>query len=60
MLKSDYYKITEFEEIARFKGDTVKDDMLYAGPLDLGSKVYVCFRDEIIKDLEKNKTLFKK
>ena len=60
MLKSDYYKITEFEEIARFKGDTVKDDMLYAGSLNLGSKVYVCFRDEIIKDLEKNKTLFKK
>jgi hypothetical protein len=34
--------------------------MLYAGSLNLGSKVYVCFRDEIIKDLEKNKTLFKK
>ena len=60
MLKSDYYKMTDFEEVARFKADSVEDDMSYAGPLKLGSKVYVTFRDEIISDLEKNKTLFRK
>ena len=60
MPKSDYCALTMFEEITRFKGDLVKEDLDYAKALELDTKTYVTFRNEIMNDLEKNKTLFRK
>lgn len=61
MEKENYKRITRFEELTRFKADEYYDDL--NDLMNLGfdsSKPYVCFREELKKDLEKNKTLFRK
>ena len=59
--KRDYDFITEFEEITRHKGGSATEDFDYLHQMDFSSsKPYVCFRDEMMKDLERNKSLFRK
>lgn len=60
MLKSDYERLTGFTELARFNGDVCYNDLGYLESLNINSKSYVCFRDEIINDIKKNKRLFKR
>ena len=60
MRKEDYYRMTKFEEVARFDGFHPREDMKYLEELQIGCKPYVTFRDEIMRDIEKNKSLFKK
>ena len=58
--KNDYDRLTKFEEISRFKGKLVKEDLKLIKGFNLGCKAYVTFRDEIISDLEKKKYLYRK
>jgi len=60
MIKEDYYRITKFEEVARFDGSHPREDVEYLQEIHLGCKPYVTFRDEIMRDIEKNKSLFRK
>jgi hypothetical protein len=60
MRKEDYYRLTKFEEVSRFEGKHPKEDLNYITGLHMGCKTYVTFRDEIMRDIEKNKSLFKK
>lgn len=56
--KNEYNKITNFREIQRIKKENYLDDIkILDGNLD--SKTYLTYRDEIIRDLNKNKKVLK-
>lgn len=60
MTKKQYIYLTNFTELSSFKGQFFLDDTLKGlGKLNIGLKAYTVFRDEIIKDLEKNSEIFK-
>ena len=60
MPKEDYYRLTGFREVNRFAGSKFEEDFPCLQALGVGTKTYSCFRDELMKDFEKNKSLFKK
>lgn len=58
--KEQYVELTKFVELSSFDGAKVIDDMKkLIGNLDLGVKPYVVFRDELMKDMERNPHIFK-
>ncbi len=60
MDKDNYYKLTSFEELSRYEGSNTRDDIDLLCDIGMGCKPYVVFRNEIMRDVEKNKSLFKK
>lgn len=58
--KDQYIKLTKFQELASCNGEQVIEDMaIIAGNLNLSGKTYTIFRDEIMKDIQRNAHLFK-
>lgn len=57
--KEQYIELTKFVELSSFEGRNVIDDIdIIFRNLNMGAKTYVVFRDELIKDIQKNKHLF--
>lgn len=57
--KEQYIELTKFVELSSFEGKNVIDDIdIIFRNLNMGAKTYVVFRDELIKDIQKNKHLF--
>lgn len=59
MNKNDYINIYHFKEISRVTSKQVKEDVENIFPIidKIGLKSYLCFRNEIVKDLEKNHSI---
>lgn len=58
--KEQYIELTKFVELASFDGKEVIDDIeRITGNLNIGVKPYVVFRDELMRDMEKNPHIFK-
>lgn len=57
--KEQYIELTKFVELSSFEGKKVIDDIdIIFRNLNIGSKTYVVFRDELIRDMQKNKHVF--
>lgn len=57
--KEQYTKLTKFVEISSFLGaNFIEDCKLIYNKLDINSKFYVVFRDELINDIQKNISIF--
>lgn len=60
MNKEDFEDVTEFELINEIDGNDIKEDFEYLRKIGyIPSKTYLLYRDEIMKDLKKNKKVFK-
>lgn len=60
MMKQDYYSLTNFEELNIISSDELESDYDYIHALgSIPLKLYLLYRDEIMKDLKKNKKLLK-
>ncbi|MBQ2938488.1 MAG: hypothetical protein IJE05_06430 [Clostridia bacterium] len=58
--KEQYVELTKFVELASFDGKEVINDMdKIMSNLKIGVKTYVVFRDELMRDIEKNSHIFK-
>jgi hypothetical protein len=59
MPKNQYIKLTDFVELSAIPSDTIVNDFeKIIGNLCMGIKPYLVFRDELMKDMDKNKELF--
>ncbi len=57
--KEQYIELTKFVELSSFEGRKVIDDIeIIFGNLNIGVKPYVVFRDELIRDMQRNPHLF--
>lgn len=57
--KEQYIELTEFVELSSFEGRKVIDDIeIIFGNLNIGVKLYVVFRDELIRDMQRNPYIF--
>ena len=57
--KEQYERLTKFVELSSFEGRKVIDDIeVIFGNLNIGVKPYVVFRDELIKDMQRNPHIF--
>ena len=57
--KEQYIELTKFVELSSFEGRKVIDDIeIIFGNLNIGVKPYVVFRDELIRDMQKNSHIF--
>ncbi len=56
--KDTFYKIYNFILISEVDTLNLENDMKVLGQLDIDSKVFLTFRDELMKDVELNKNLF--
>ncbi|MBR3117200.1 MAG: hypothetical protein IKF36_04925 [Bacilli bacterium] len=60
MKKEDYIEINDYKVINEVSGKDFKEDYEYIKQLNsLSSKFYLCYRDEIMKDIKKNEKVFK-
>lgn len=60
MKKDDYIELNNYEVINEISGDDIREDMKIIRSIDhFSSKLYLCFRDEIMRDLKKNEKVFK-
>ena len=60
MKKEDYFDLTNYEVINVVTGKKIKKDIDYLEAFKyIPTKAYLCFRDEIIRDLKKNKKSLK-
>lgn len=58
--KEQYIELTKFVELSSFEGRKVIDDIeIIFENLNIGVKTYVVFRDELIKDIQRNPQLFR-
>lgn len=57
--KEQYIDLTNFVELASFEGKKVVDDIKIFRNLHVGVKPYVLFRDELVKDMQRNSQIFK-
>ena len=57
--REQYIELTKFVELSSFEGEKVIDDIekIFRN-LNMGVKPYVVFRDELIRDMQKNKQIF--
>lgn len=56
----DYIEMAKYQIINEISGDDIKRDYKYLRQIEhLSSKFYLCFRDEMMRDLKKNKKVFK-
>lgn len=57
--KEQYIELTNFVELSSFEGRKVIDDIeIIFKNLNIGVKTYVVFRDELIRDMQKNPHIF--
>ena len=57
--KEQYIELTKFVEISSFEGGKFIEDIeIIFGNLNIGVKPYVLFRDELIKDMQRNTHIF--
>lgn len=57
--KEQYIELTKFVELYSFEGRKVIDDIdIIFRNLNIGAKTYVVFRDELRRDIQKNKHIF--
>ena len=57
--KEQYIELTKFVELSSFEGRKFVDDVQFVfRNLNIGVKPYVVFRDELVRDMQKNKQLF--
>lgn len=57
--KEQYIELTKFVELSSFESKNVENDIkIIFRNLELGSKPYVLFRDELIRDIQKNPHIF--
>lgn len=57
--KEQYMELTNFVELSSFEGKKVIDDIeIIFKNLNIGVKTYVVFRDELIRDMQKNPHIF--
>ncbi len=56
--KDTFYKIYDFILINEVNPLNLDDDIKLLSQLDIGSKVYLTFRDELMRDIELNKDVF--
>jgi len=57
--KEQYIELTKFVEFSSFEGRKVIDDIkIIFGNLNIGVKPYVVFRDELIRDMQRNPHIF--
>ena len=57
--KEQYERLTKFVELSSFEGRKVIDDIeIIFKDLNIGVKTYVVFRDELIKDMQRNPHIF--
>jgi len=57
--KEQYIELTKFVEISSFEGRKFIEDIeIIFGNLNIGVKPYVLFRDELIKDMQRNTHIF--
>ena len=57
--KEQYIELTKFVELSSFEGRKVIDDIeIIFGNLNIGVKPYVVFRDELIRDMQRNPHIF--
>ena len=60
MTKNQYLELMDFKIINEVNGeDLINDRKVLKAFEHFGTKFYLCFRDEIMKDLEKNKKILK-
>lgn len=60
MRKEDYCDLQDYRIINEIKGEDIKKDMKVLRTISfLASKLYLCYRNEIMKDLKKNKKMLK-
>ena len=59
MKKEDYFEINQFRQISKVSSKTIKEDARIIDELQIPHPYYLIFRDEIMKDLNKNKKLLK-
>lgn len=57
--KEQYIKLTKFKKIYSFEGSKVIDDVEIFNTLNIGIKIYLTFREEILNDTKKNPKIFK-
>lgn len=58
--KEQYIELTNFVELSSFEGKKFIDDIeIIFGNLNLESKPYVVFRDELVRDMQRNPHIFK-
>ena len=61
MMKEDYFDLTGFEVLNVISNDDIKSDYKYIHSFEIVPlKLYLIFRDEMMRDLKKNKKAFKK
>lgn len=59
MLKKDWIKLTNFQEISSFESVKIyKDIPMFKKWFELSSRLYLFFRDELMNNVAKNKFLF--
>lgn len=58
MKEEDYMELFDFKIINEISGEDIKKDINFI-PKVISSKFYLCFRNEIIKDLKKNEKIFR-
>ena len=59
MEKKDYCKLTKFQDVTRFDGELVGNDIDVLKGLGIDSKTYCTFRNEIMNDINKNKSIYR-
>ena len=60
MKKDKYMELYDYKIINEVPGDDIKKDFEIIRKIDnLSSKFYLCFRDEVMRDLKKNEKVFK-
>lgn len=60
MKKKDYIELNDFRILNEISGEDIKKDLSLLLNIErMSTKFYLCFRDEIINDLEKNKNILK-
>ncbi len=59
MKKEDYFEINQFRQISKVSSKTIKEDAKIIDELQIPHPYYLLFRDEIMKDLNKNKKSLK-
>ncbi|MBR3117201.1 MAG: hypothetical protein IKF36_04930 [Bacilli bacterium] len=60
MMEQDYYSLTEFEELNVITSNELQSDFKYIESIGtIPLKIYLLYRDEIMKDLKKNNKVLK-
>ena len=60
MPQDEYKRLFRYREISKVDAKNIISDIEYVGAFNLNIEEYLLFRDELMKDVEKNKSVFQK